>query len=251
MTDQEYRDYPALSNSFLKEFDRSPAHAFRERETTTALEIGSAIHSFILEPEKFDSEYLVTDLDGRSKEYKALIAENEGKTVIKSSIDDFLTMRKNVNSLVYKNDTMKDIIERGEKEKVIFFKLLGESCKGKLDLYYDHFSNTIFDLKTTDNALDFQRSVINYQYYRQAYYYTEGIAQITGMTPDFVFVALEKTKPFGVKMYVLNDDYINLGEIATMRTIEKYIDWKEKGSDKTIIYDNEVELLTLPGWKKI
>lgn len=51
-------------------------------------------------------------------------------------------------------------------------------------------------------------------------------------------------------IFELTDDYIELGKMETIRTIEKYKIWREKGSDESICYDENTEIIDVPGWVK-
>ena len=52
--DDDYFEIDALSNSFLKTFDRSPAHAYHDIEETAAMKLGKFGHAFLLSPYEFD-----------------------------------------------------------------------------------------------------------------------------------------------------------------------------------------------------
>ena len=58
MSDSDYFDYPAASNSLLTQLKRSPAHLMEAIKNpappTPAMRLGSAFHVATLEPEKFD-----------------------------------------------------------------------------------------------------------------------------------------------------------------------------------------------------
>ena len=68
-------------------------------------------------------------------------------------------------------------------------------CKGRIDKYRPH-AGGFTDLKTTRDALDFSKAIINYGYDRQAAFYQDGIEAITGQRMAPTLVAVETTEPF-------------------------------------------------------
>jgi hypothetical protein len=242
--DDEYFKIDALSTSFMKKFDRSPAHAFIEQESTKALDEGTAIHRYILEPKIFSEKYMVVDkIDKRTKEGKELVekAESEGKIILtQDQINDFEAMKQSVYSRVFdfgiSTISMQEVIEQGEKEVAIMFDLHGEQAKGKIDLLY---SNIIFDLKTTENSDDFYFAVKKYKYDMQKYNYATGMEKITDDPHRFIFIVVEKTKPFGCILYEIEyDDEIMEKKIKNI--ISDYQIWKFAGADKKECYKNEI-----------
>ena len=92
-----YRDIPSydyhngkgLSSSNLKDLLRSPLHYITNvklgNKETPAMKLGTATHCAILEPERFDIEYIEAPyIDRRTKDGKALWSELEqsGKIVL-------------------------------------------------------------------------------------------------------------------------------------------------------------------------
>ena len=94
MSAEDYRNNEAFSRSQLFKLSKSPAHfkyALENPEVETpALAFGTAFHSYVLEKDKFDNEYIVAPkLDRRTKEGKALAAQIEASGKIPISEDTF------------------------------------------------------------------------------------------------------------------------------------------------------------------
>lgn len=253
MSEKDYRQAEGLSNSFMIQFDRSPAHAFMVKEPTDAQKFGTMFHSFVLQPEQFKKDYLIIDkVDKRTKEYKSVVEENPDKIIV--FLDDFLILQKmrdnllNVNIGFFK---FSAYLDTPYKETSIFWEGQGVKQKARLDLFYERNGqpNIIVDLKTTQSAIDFVWSVKNYKYYRQNAWYKDGLETII-KKPDteFYFIACETVEPYGVKVYQLSENYIMLGRTENFIAIEKYKKWVENGSDKTIIYDNNIETIEKPAY---
>ena len=61
LSNRDYHAHPAISKSGLDLISRSPAH-YRYRapkEPSRAMEIGTAIHTALLEPDRYAAEYVI------------------------------------------------------------------------------------------------------------------------------------------------------------------------------------------------
>ncbi len=256
LSNDEYFSYPALSNSFLIAFDISPCHAYLHKEQTKSQELGSYFHAGILEPEKL-SEFLVAPSNNRNTNvYKDFKNNNPGKIIflekeMEENINDLNQIKHNLFQCEIEGFSFEEIYNRSQKEVVGIWSENDIKFKIKMDLHLETENlNIITELKSTTDALNFQKSVNNFQYYRQAYFYCNGATQINGKRSVFYHVPFEKQAPFGVKSYRLDDEYLRAGELATTRSIIKYLEWQKNGADKTIIYDKKTETLYAPSWIK-
>jgi hypothetical protein len=251
MTDAEYFSSNGLSNSYLKLFDRSPLHANTEREVTESMSIGIMIHTFILQPELFNDLYLVSDLDGRTKEGKQLREVNPDKQIIKSDVmADLMIIRDRLYNMTFEGRSMKEIIEVSSKEITSFWTKDNLQFKSKMDLYYNAYGqNIIFDLKSCNDARAdrFKWDIKNYGYDRQADFYIDGINHHTENPCRFIFIAIESKSPFGIAFHELSSRDLLNAKQKNKDTIEKYIDWTLFGADINQGYSNEVNIINLAG----
>jgi exodeoxyribonuclease VIII len=254
LSDGDYFASEGLSNSFLKEFDRCPASAFSEKKTTKAKESGKMFHSYILEPEDFNEKYIITPkVDKRTIEYKELVANNLGKTILSNDdVEKYCVMKKNVDETIFEYETLEDIIKASQKEISCFAELYGMQCRGKFDLLYNQDGRYfIFDLKKTTNALEFSKAVINYKYYRQSAFYKKLLSTLLKIEIEnirFVFIAVEEEKPNGVILYELLSDYDEQGEKENIRSITNYKKWLERNGSKEELYNETFQYLAKPKW---
>ena len=138
----------------------------------------------------------------------------------------------------------------GIAEQSFFWKneQTGLDCKCRPDYLFKD-GTTIVDLKTTTDASlkGFSRSVCNFRYHVQAGFYLHGIEQATGVRPDrFIFVAIEKTAPYGVGVYEADAAMVSNGFEQAMIDLQKIAKWK-----KTEIYTGyteEIKQISLPAW---
>ncbi len=231
LTFAEYLEIEAVSNSFLSRFALSPAHAKAfaegEQKASEAMLLGSAFHSKVLEPFDFDGHYVVEPVVNKrtkaGKEELAKFAEdNQGKDVISpdtATLVDRMAQAVNAHSLASK------YLTGGETELTIVWECEGVLCKGRIDHKLD---GIVTDLKSTRNAssIAFRSAVFNYLYHHQAAMYLDGIKVLTGEDCSFVFVAGEKTEPFGVSVHELGQDVIELGREEYLRNLGTYKECK-------------------------
>src|SRR5690554_7240947 len=93
MPNEVYHSHPeGVSSSGLKLVERSPAHYRYQaaRAPSRAMEIGTAIHTALLEPERFAADYvLLKDVkDRRASEYKAAVKVHGSERVLVSGEAD-------------------------------------------------------------------------------------------------------------------------------------------------------------------
>ena len=96
-SNSDYHSHKSISASGLKEISSSSVTDYLNKEfkTSLALELGSAIHTIILEPELFDSEfYVMPNVDSRTKAGKeSKLAHQQlaqGRTLLSQSNYDLL-----------------------------------------------------------------------------------------------------------------------------------------------------------------
>ena len=93
MPNDVYHSWPeGVSSSGLKDGLRSPAHYFfrEQSEPTRAMTIGTAIHTALLEPERFKTDYvLLKDVKARTaSEYKAAVKVHGSELVLTGTESD-------------------------------------------------------------------------------------------------------------------------------------------------------------------
>ena len=254
LSNADYHAHPAISKSGLDKIAKSPAHYKASRETkhedSDALVFGSAFHDYILLPDTFQTAYTVLppDFNGRTKEGKAMLESirQSGQTVLKA---EWLTAIEGMAAAIAAHPKASALLQGGKAEQSIFWtdEDSGIDCRCRPD--YLNPSGIIVDLKSTTDASpeEFARSVAKYRYHVQDAFYSEGYYQATGQWPrGFVFIAVEKTAPYAVACYSLNDDAKVYGrelfrsDLKTLLEAEKSQEW--------IAYSQEIETLSLPAW---
>jgi hypothetical protein len=264
MNDNDYHASPRIGSSGLKLMRKSPLHYWSEyldpnriRTETDALRFGRALHTFIFERDGFadktviePSHYLTKAQCGIPiEEQKALFAENaKGKTII--SLNDFETI-KAMDNAIRSHPAANLLLRHGNAEKALLYDhpLTGSPSKIKPDWESVEHNGLIVDLKSAEDASPeaFGRSVVKYGYDLQAAWYLDGYLSVHGVMPKgFVFIAVEKKKPFGVAVYYVPPEVVNLGRRKYEPLLEQF-EWCRQNNEWPCYSDN-IQPLTLPGW---
>ena len=257
MTNAEYHAHKAISKSKLDAARKSGRHLYDmlygpPRDSTAAFDMGTVLHASALPGENPD-EIAVRMPEGMkktTKEGKAFVAEHKGKIILNPSdayvVDQMmLSLREHPFSAGLVNGDLK-----GKAEQSFFCtdKETGLELKARPDFILDDCS-LILDLKTTVDASPkgFQRSVANYRYFVQASHYLDVIEGATGTRPQaFLFVAVEKTRPFSTAVYMADQAMIDLGKHQAREDLNNIAQWI--ADNKFPGYSERVEEISLPKW---
>lgn len=222
-----HADRSAVSNSMLKQILRSPAHlqAYLKEphKETPAMAIGTALHCSILEPDRFNYDYLVwIGGDKRGKVWDAFQEEVPGKKIMKpDEMKLVMGMRNAV--LSYSEFPLAAAIDRGQSEFSIKWTdpETGLRCKSRFDSVSDY---AILDLKKTQDARPekFIRSCVELNYDLQAAMYTEGCKQALGKSVPFYFIAVEEDAPHGVWVHEAGASLLESGMEKYRRALALY-----------------------------
>lgn len=190
----QYLSIPALSNSRLCAFERSPGQAKwqddapEDTEAKSAADLGTLVHALALEPDSVTDRYLVMPQlnlltnSGKEKaaEYKAM-AEKAGLIPV-----DFATMRKasmmTESLMAYPDIRIWLTAENGYSEVTILWRDSGTGmlCKARPDrLVFVAGGVVVLDVKTIADAEKLSRwKIIDLGYDRQRAHYVEAAESI-------------------------------------------------------------------------
>ena len=257
MTNEEYHGHAAFSKSDLDAARKSGRHLLDKkngppRPSTAAFDIGTALHAAALPGESFDSVAvrMPVGLKKTTKEGKAFVAENRGKILLNST--DAYCLDQMMLSLL--EHPVSSGLIKGElpgKSEQSFFATepeTGLEVKCRPDFMLNDGS-LIIDLKTTTDASPkgFQKSLVNFRYYVQAAWYLDVVELATGKRPDgFLFVAVEKQRPFSTGVYVADEEMIKIDREHAMEDFRNIAKWKAE--DVSPGYSDRAEMISLPKW---
>jgi len=262
MSNADYHALSSVSSSQLKPMLRSPAHFLaslaKKKEPTANMVLGSLVHTLYLEPQKFDSEYVVSEKHDRrttaGKEAAARFeAAAQGKTVITE--DQAFAAELMVMEL-RKNDADILIDSGGYVESSIFYTdpETGIDCRIRPDWHMppcDEWPNgIILDLKTTDDAREqaFRRTVETFGYDLSAAMYSHGfqVHYQTENPPVFLFLVVERDEAYGVMCYEADDELLSLGHNKYRRAIALLQECRESNQYRG--YPNSIQKLKPAAW---
>lgn len=256
--DTYHEDVEYIGKSGLDLIDRSPKHFWERylnpdaprRPQTPAQVIGSLVHCVLLEPQKFERRYqlIPPDMNKRTGAWAEWKAANEGKTWVEE--EDYaaaLAIREAVHSHPHAALLLAEGDGVAEKPMWAHDPETGVLVKSKPD-----FHNTklgfIVDVKTTTDAREapFARDIYNYRYHVQDAFYTD-VATWSGVpVRGFAFVVVEKEPPYGVAVYILDDDSRELGRMAYRENLNTYAACLKSGVWHG--YEAAAKSLRLPPW---
>lgn len=215
-----YHATKAVSSSNLREFMRSPKKFMynwesvskEEREPNDAFSIGSALHGIVLEPGKFNDEFVVApEINKRTKsgreEWDAFKLQNIGKTLLTL---EQLTIVKGMHESIQGDEMARELLKDTVPEmsaRVMLSNDLLVQCRP--DAMKAHH---IIDVKTCNDVNKFQWEVKSYGYHLQAAFYHFILSSIMPKEygeSNFYFIVVEKSAPYEVRHFAIDNDTLS------------------------------------------
>lgn len=254
MPNADYHAHPAISKSGLDKIAKSPAHykaaATADKADSDTLLFGSAFHDYILLPDVFEEAYTVLppDFNGRTKDGGSTLdaIRAQGRIALKY---EWMEAIEGMAASLAAHPKAAALLSGGKAEQSIFWtdEDTGIQCRCRPD--YIHPGGILVDLKTTNDAgaEEFARSVVKYRYHIQDAFYSEGYYRAFGKWPrGFVFVAVEKTAPYAVACYSLDDEAKSYGRELFQRDLQTLLQAEQ--TQEWQAYSHEIQTLSLPAW---
>jgi exodeoxyribonuclease VIII len=232
---EDYHAWDAVSKSRLSYMDESPLH-FRwnmdhPRGPTDAMKFGTAVHAAIFEPKVFMATYAIApDVKRNTKagkaEWEAFVGAHPDKTLLP---EDEWQCCQRIAEQVFINEPAKKLLNmdgRAEVSLVWVDDDTGVKCKARLDWWVNDIV-VIGDLKTTKSAgPSFARDIITYKYDMQGAMYQDAVSVLgaDASVADFVLIAAEKTPPFDVVCYRLDESHLEIGRAMYKKFLKMYAD---------------------------
>ena len=254
MPNADYHGADGYSASGLKLIERSPAHYAHagDRQPSRAMQIGSAIHCALLEPERFEADYVCSGTaDRRASEYKQAVKAR--------GTDEFVLTQPEWDKVIgmqaaaYANPDAREVLEcPGHEELSVFAKDpetgLTTKCRpDKLAHYYS--GHVIADVKKCQDARpeEFAKSVSRYGYDLAAGHYIDTYEAATGLKVyNYLLIAVEEEPPHGVKVYQLPEEWIDYGRQRRDSALKQAEQCDR--IDSWPAYPEGVDVLMPPGW---
>jgi len=258
INNDDYHRGPGISKSQLCILaEKTPQHFIHEknhpREPSKSMTIGSALHCLVLEPEKFEKEYIIRpNFSGKGsvkqKQDFAIMCEIQNLTPLSGEDHNKIVCMR--DSLM-KHPVFKRLVEAGRPEVSGYWidKITGELLRIRPDFLPDGM-NVCLDLKTAKGAAftEFSKDAAKYHYHVSHAMYCDGLYQITGEYYGFLFAVVESEPPFCTVLYELDHPARALGHTIYRRLLDKYIRAKDDNFKQG--YPEDIRILDLPAWAK-
>jgi hypothetical protein len=249
MAEERYRPAKGVSQTGLKSIlSKSPAHyryeQTAEKKDTAAFKFGRHFHNAVLLGHR---DYVVKPegIDGRSKDGKAWLAENAAKDILTSQEHKDI---QGMEEALLANPDSRQWLEAGRAEVSMFSELQGVTVKGRID-YIPNEGNAIVDLKSCEDASPsgFQQSFTKFKYHVQAAMYLDLCRSLDVERDVFVFVCVEKSAPYCVAVYQVDQAAIMQGQLEYHKALAIYQNCITTGIWPG--YPQGIQTVTLSPWK--
>jgi exodeoxyribonuclease VIII len=251
---KEYLQERPLSFSSLKQFIKSPQHYIQyltqDKKPTESMIIGSLIHNMLLEPDGFDSKFIIEpDINKRTnqgkEDYQKFLESVADKKLQVVEPKTFIKAKEIVTQVMY-SPTYNYIKQMTEKE-VRFDKYYdGIPICGYVD-GMDPVYN--FEIKTTSSSDidDIRRDFYNLKYYLQAamYQWYNG--------KKMIYIVIETSAPYLSRVFVASDSYMKEGHKLFEKAMTDFsyclsMDQFDMGYE--FYGGSDLNALDLPAWAK-
>lgn len=228
ISNEDYHNGEGVSKSNLDDIAKCPAiYQWKKKapeceEKKQALNMGTALHCLLLEPQYFDERFLVIPkFDLRTKKGKEerdqFINEYYSPDKIMITEDEERKLRLMQESAFAHPDAKRLLDAQGFCEASIYWTDFETDilCRIRPDkITIINGKPIIVDIKKTSNINDFGKSLDEYRYHVQAAMYIDGYTEIFNIDPVFLFIAVSEVIEAGrypVRVFQLDDHDLNIG----------------------------------------
>lgn len=247
MVRDQYHEACGLNPSSIKK--ESPLHVKHEyenckRRITDAMQLGTAVHTLVWEPDLFTDQVVCWEGDRRGNAWKAFAEENADKLILKAEGEYSYERAIQIASKLTAEPRVKELAREGLAETAVFTEECGLQCRGLLDWLATHCA-TLADLKVVRSIVPrrFGNAVQEYGWdvsmacYRR-WFQREANKEIKAVK----FIAVESSPPFDVAVVDVPEAALELGWKKASAMIERVRESIETGVWPGIAGGEEVEL---------
>jgi hypothetical protein len=258
---QKYLKSEGVNRSFLLDLVTTcPAEARYNQEQpidTASTRLGSAEHCALLEPKRFEREYVILPGDCQPGSGAGMKARKEafeawafagGQTIITST--EMQNIRE-MQSVIESDQNCIGLLKTGEAELSGYYiePEFNVLCKFRTD-WKDDARSLVVDLKTakTVQHFPFRSSAYDHGYDIQAYLGLRGLKILTGEDYEFKFIVIASKGFHGLKVYEADPDLLKSGEDRYFHGLELYTECLKVGIwDR---YDSRPQPLGVPEFRR-
>lgn len=272
----DYDSWPAMRASWLKILaEKTPAHLRyamdNPREDTETFALGRAVHSGILEPSLFGSEFVAVPDDAPSrpterqrtakkpspetieaiKWWDDFNDRTNGATVLKA--DAYAAAQKMIRA-VWSHPTARELLSGDGMNEVSAFWIdvaTGEPCRARIDRFTRYRGESaVVNIKTTVDAGPggFRRQVENLNYHLSEGFHHSGLQVLSPYVRSAFFIAVEKGPPHCVSIYRLDREDLDRAMEIMGRHLWTYHECRASGHWPG--YGEDINDLSLSRWQR-
>ncbi len=258
-----YRAHPALNWSLLKTIGKSPKHFVHARDNprpdTATFRLGRAVHAAILEPERFERDWIVYAGRRAGKAWTSFFEEHSDCEILNQSEMDKVVA---IATAVRSRPDLAAVLANGIAEvsyvwshNIDYYPQLEPVFKARADwIYHDGEGFVLLDLKTTRDieSRSFGRDAARLLYHGQLAHYGDGLVQVlmdAGIEENIrvELLVVESEAPYDCGIYRLDATVLERGAIRRDEFLQS---WAEcSTSDRWPGQLPEPAWLELPEWE--
>lgn len=268
LSNEDYHGGPGLSSSNVKTIRNYSIDHYVYSKTappkarSAAFVVGDGVHAAVLEPDRFEAEFLVMPSFGRSKADQAAkrlwLAEHAGADVMTSDQRELIlrcaeAIQRHPDAAHFVGP---EAMESSKAESSFFWRdpISEIVCKCRPDVL--HWSMALPDIKTTARAggasrMGFDKVCADLGYWISGPMYSDGVSNVLGSAPSehpMVFIVVEKEPPYAVGVHMLDEEAAQLGRQAYRDVLRLLRRWIDAGDKRWGGYPRGIDLLSLPNW---
>jgi hypothetical protein len=255
MPSPDYFAAPGISSTDLKQWVSMTPREWRhwkdnrDSAPTEAMQLGSAIHCAVLEPDEYASRFCAYDGRKAGKAYEEYKALNGHKTVLSKKSQGVVN-----DTLDYlrEHDRLHSVIKHGESEVSYFAPdpVHERVRKARADWIGDlNGQRLLIDLKTTWSLDDrhIQKTLHDMNYHMQAAYYLDTVGLVEGQPPSgFAILWIRTTPPVDMRVSIVGNATLEVGREKYQHAFCEL--HQAIASGEFPGYPAEPSLLELPAW---
>ena len=249
----EYRAIEAINASQYKEHYNSSTEQILEsmkveRKASKAMDLGTVIHSVVLEPDlPMDDVAVWSGGHKRGKAWTEFKEDNDGRLIITQEQMDALPV---IAENVHKDKDARRLLAESTREVTLEWVAdCGANCKARLDILNDG-GMLLSDVKTMEyiNKFKFWSQVDRMGYWLQAGHYIDGAIKCYDLrcNPEFWFLCIETKPPYSVICRPMSGEYLEFARREAHKMVTKIHIAHVTGSIETLADKEGIEEIPMP-----